>query len=410
MARPGSGVLLTVEAPESTMSAFLTVLAIIFSVPYLVWRLARTERHVPLFVVQILTGVLLGPALAGRLLPEAYATLFTGPVMQSLTGISTWAVAVFVWLAGVELDVRQAWANRRECLVTAGLALAFPLVLGAFVAMLLALDSRWMGAKASELQFVAGVGMACAVTALPVLILLLEKLEIFRTRLGQRLLAYASLDDIAIWVVLALILMDLERIGLQCAFLAGFAASSVGYRWLMRRLGPSDRWFVAVIWLVAAACAAEGFGLHFMIGAFLAGAVTNAEWFDERRTTELRYGVLLLLMPVYFLVTGLRTEWGVDSATVLVAAGALLAAAVGGKLLGVWLAGRILRWARGEALVIGWMLQTKGLIMIVFASVLLDKGVISQETFTALLMMGLVSTILTVPIVKPRLAGYPTWR
>ena len=410
MARPGSGVLLTVEAPESTMSAFLTVLAIIFSVPYLVWRLARTERHVPLFVVQILTGVLLGPALAGRLLPEAYATLFTGPVMQSLTGISTWAVAVFVWLAGVELDVRQAWANRRECLVTAGLALAFPLVLGAFVAMLLALDSRWMGAKASELQFVAGVGMACAVTALPVLILLLEKLEIFRTRLGQRLLAYASLDDIAIWVVLALILMDLERIGLQCAFLAGFAASSVGYRWLMRRLGPSDRWFVAVIWLVAAACAAEGFGLHFMIGAFLAGAVTNAEWFDERRTTELRYGVLLLLMPVYFLVTGLRTEWGVDSATVLVAAGSLLAAAVGGKLLGVWLAGRILRWARGEALVIGWMLQTKGLIMIVFASVLLDKGVISQETFTALLMMGLVSTILTVPMVKPRLVGYPTWR
>jgi Kef-type K+ transport system membrane component KefB len=177
----------------------------------------------------------------------------------------------------------------------------------------------------------------------------------------------------------------------------------------MRRLGPSDRWLVAVIWLVAAACAAEGFGLHFMIGAFLAGAVTNAEWFDERRTTELRYGVLLLLMPVYFLVTGLRTEWGVDSATVLVAAGALLAAAVGGKLLGVWLAGRILRWARDEALVIGWMLQTKGLIMIVFASVLLDKGVISQETFTALLMMGLVSTILTVPIVKPRLAGYPTW-
>jgi Kef-type K+ transport system membrane component KefB len=83
---------------------------------------------------------------------------------------------------------------------------------------------------------------------------------------------------------------------------------------------------------------------------------------------------------------------------------------VGGKLLGVWLAGRILRWARDEALVIGWMLQTKGLIMIVFASVLLDKGVISQETFTALLMMGLVSTILTVPIVKPRLAGYPTWR
>jgi Kef-type K+ transport system membrane component KefB len=397
------------EASESTMSAFLAVLAIILGVPYLVWRLARTEHYVPLFVVQILAGILLGPALAGRMLPEAYASLFTGPVIQSLSGISAWAVAVFVWLAGVELDVRQAWADRRECLVTAGLALAIPLVLGALVAALLAMDARWMGAKASGLQFVAGVGMACAVTALPVLILLLEKLGIFRTRLGQRLLGYASLDDVAIWVVLALILMDYERIGLQCVFVAGFAVSSVAYRRLMARLGPADRWFVGVIWLVVAACAAEGFGLHFMIGAFLAGVVTDAGWFDERRTTELRYGVLLLLMPVYFLITGLRTEWGVDSATVLIASGVLLAAAVAGKLLGVWLAGRILRWARGEAVVIGWMLQTKGLIMIVFASVLLDKGIISQETFTALLMMGLVSTILTVPVVKPRLAGHPTW-
>jgi Kef-type K+ transport system membrane component KefB len=140
-----------------------------------------------------------------------------------------------------------------------------------------------------------------------------------------------------------------------------------------------------------------------MIGAFLAGAVTDATWLDQRRTSEMRYGVLLLLMPVYFLVTGLRTDWGIDGAAVFLAAGALLTASVLGKLLGVWIAARILRWPRGEASLIGWILQTKGLIMIVFTGVLLDKRIISQESFTALLMMGLVSTILTVPIAAPRL-------
>jgi len=233
--------------------------------------------------------------------------------------------------------------------------------------------------------------------------MLLEKLSILRAPIGQRLLRFASLDDIAIWVVLALILVDLERIGLQCAFLAAFNTFGFGFRKLMPRLNAADRWYVSVIWLVLSACAAEWFGLHFMIGAFLAGAVTDSKWLDENRTNELRYGVLLLLMPVYFLVTGLRTDWGIDSATVFLVAGALLAAAVLGKLLGVWLAGCILKWPAGDASLIGWILQTKGLIMIVFTSVLLDKRIISQETFTALLMMALVSTILTVPMATPKL-------
>ncbi len=384
-------------------SALLLVMLVIFTVPYLVWRLARTDYFAPLVIVQIVVGILLGPAVVGSLVPEWYGSLFTSPVLQSLSGVAWWAVAVFVWLAGIELDVRQAWAQRRECLVTAGLALAVPLLLGMFVAWVLAADDRWIGPAASGWQFVTGVGMACAVTALPVLILMLEKLSIFRAPLGQRLMRYASLDDVAIWVVLALILMDVQRIGLQCLFVAAFGLGSLAFRRLMPRLGAVDRWHVAIVWLLLCACAAEWLGLHFMIGAFLAGAVTDAEWFDERRTTEMRHSVLLLLMPVYFLVTGLRTDWGIDSATVFLVAAALLAVAVLGKLLGVWLAGRILKWPVGDASLIGWILQTKGLILIVFASVLLDEQIVSRETFTALLLMGLVSTILTIPMAAPKI-------
>jgi len=400
---------MSIDISLSTADAFLLVMWVIFTVPYLAWRLLRTDYFAPLVVVQIVIGILLGPAIAGRLFPGLHDAIFTGPVLQFLGGIAAWGVAVFVWCAGIELDVRQAWANRRECVITAGFALAVPLLFGMVVTGVLASGTRWIGPEASGWQFVTGVGMACAVSALPVLIMLLEKLSILRAPIGQRLLRYASLDDIVIWIVLALILMDVHRIGLQVAFVAAFGICSLGYRRLMPRLDAADRWYVGVIWMLLSAFAAEWFGLHFMIGAFLAGAVTDAEWFEERRRTEIRFGVLLLLMPVYFLVTGLRTDWGVDSAAVMLVAAALLAVAVLGKLLGVWIAGRILRWPAGDASLVGWMLQTKGLIMIVFTSVLLDKRLISQETFTALLMMAVVSTILTVPMASRKLKGIPKW-
>jgi Kef-type K+ transport system membrane component KefB len=106
---------------------------------------------------------------------------------------------------------------------------------------------------------------------------------------------------------------------------------------------------------------------------------------------------------VFFLSTGLRTNWEVGGTTVFVAAGILLFASVSGKLAGVHLAGKILKWEKGEASIIGWLLQTKALIMIIFANVLLDKQIITSETFTALLIMAVLSTMLTVPVVAPKL-------
>jgi Kef-type K+ transport system membrane component KefB len=113
--------------------------------------------------------------------------------------------------------------------------------------------------------------------------------------------------------------------------------------------------------------------------------------------------VLLLLMPVFFLSTGLRTNWEMGGFAVIATAGLLLFASVGGKLLGVRLAGRVLGWTALDAKIIGWLLQTKALIEIIFASVLLDRQVISSATFTALLLMAVMSTMLTIPRVTPLL-------
>jgi Kef-type K+ transport system membrane component KefB len=382
---------------------FLVAILIIFSAPYLVWRLLRTDYYAPLVVVQIIGGVLLGPGVLGKAFPHYYAFVFTKETIGALNGVAWWAVMMFVWVAGLELDLRQAWRRRVETGITAGFALFTPLLLGAGAAAVLLQFGGWRGPHGAVWQVVLGVGMACAVTALPILVLLMEKLEVLRTPLGQRILRYASLDDVAIWGVLALILLDWSRVGRQGGFLVGFALASLAVRWLMRRIPERDRWYVGLIWLAASGFAADWSGLHFMVGAFLSGAVLDADWFDQKQLDAFRNNILLAVMPVFFLSTGLRTNWSVGGVAVFAAAALLLAASVAGKLIGVQIAGRILKWGKGEAAIIGWLLQTKALIMIIFVTILLDKGIISSEAFTALLLMAVGSTMLSIPMVKPRL-------
>jgi len=387
----------------NTTEVFLIAMLIIFTVPYLIWRLARTDYFAPLVVVQIVTGILLGPGVLGAAFPDYYKFVFNPPVIAALNGIAWWAVMVFVWIAGIELDLGQAWKHRRESGITAGLALGVPLAFGSIAAMGMLTVDGWVGAKAMTWQFVVGIGMSCAVTALPILILLMEKIEILRQPIGQRILRYASVDDIAIWGVLALILMDWTRVGRQAAFLAAFAIVGFLFRQLMVRIPERDRWYAGLIWLAGCGFGADWSGLHYMVGAFLAGAIMDSHWFDQKQMDWLRHNVLLVVMPVFFLSTGLRTNWNVGGAAVFIAAAAMLVASVSGKLVGTHLAGRILKWQPGEGALIGWLLQTKALIMIIFANVLLDKQIITNETFTALLLMAVASTMLTVPVVSPML-------
>eukprot|EP01032_Pedospumella_encystans_P021893 gene21893-24826_t len=393
----------------NTTEVFLLAMLLIFTVPYLVWRLGRTDYVAPLVIVQIIGGVLLGPGVLGAAFPEYHQFVFTPAVMQSLNGVAWWAVMLFVMIAGIELDLKKVWqyrresaaAYRRESAAAAGFALGVPLLFGCAAALLLLAYPGWIGPKGKNWQFLLGIGSAVT--------------------------AHANLDDVAIWGVLAIILLDWERVGRQAGFLLAFGAltvlfrrlmvrlaegdrqpdqrhiPAVALRRLMVRLAEGDRWYVSLIWLAACGFGADWAGLHYMVGAFLAGVVMDAHWFEQRRMDLLFKHVLLVMMPVFFLSTGLRTQWDIGSYPVFFAAGLMLLASVGGKLLGARLAGRMLGWKRGEASIIGWLLQTKGLIEIIFANILLDKQIISSETFTALLLMACASTMLTVPVVHPRL-------
>ena len=137
---------MTPAAPAmGTTEIFLIALTIIVSVPYLAWRLLRTDYWAPLVVVQIIGGILLGPGVLGAAFPEYYAFVFNPQVIGSLNGIAWWAVMMFVFVAGLELDITDAWANRRETTITAAGALLTPLVTGAIAAAFLLRGPGWIG-------------------------------------------------------------------------------------------------------------------------------------------------------------------------------------------------------------------------------------------------------------------------
>jgi Kef-type K+ transport system membrane component KefB len=390
---------MTSSIPAGEM--FTLALVVIFAVPYLVWRVGRTDHWAPLVVVQIVCGIILGPGVLGSFSPLLYSSIFSPEVITALDGIARWAVMLFVFTAGLELDFQATWRAKNETALTALCALTVPLIFGAAAAtglLLLTDPALWLGANGNSWQFTLAVGMACAVSALPILMLLMEKLEILRTDFGQRILRYASLDDLMIWMVLAAILLDWDTLARQAAFLSGFALVAWGINRLMPLLPTRDRWPVALVWLAACAFSADWAGLHSMVGAFLAGAVLDARWLKPAMIDDFRKFLLLALMPVFFLSTGLKTSWEVGGGVAFLAAGLLLFASISGKLAGLAIAGKILGWRREESWIIGWLLQTKALIMIIFMNILLDKDVISPSTFTVLILVAVVSTMLTFPV------------
>lgn len=386
---------------RNSTEVFLASMALIFSLPYLVWRFFKTDNYAPLAVIQIVSGILLGPALFGKAFPEFYNAVFTSENIAVLSGLAWWGVMLFVWTAGIELDLQSAIKKKKDTGITALFALGTPLIFGSALAFILSNYTGWVGESAQRWQFVAGIGMATAVTALPILVLLMEKLGISKKELGKRTLRYASLDDILIWAVLAIIIMDWERVGRQIAFIPVFAAFSYFLNKVMPKIIDfRDRWAISMFWVIAAGFAADWAGLHYMVGAFLAGAVMKSEWFNSKELETFKKNVLLVLMPVFFLITGLKTNWAVSGIVVLLVAGLLFFTEFGAKVLGVSIAGKILNWDKKEALIVGVLLQTKALIEIIFCTILLDKGIITSQMFTALLIMAVFSTISTMPITR----------
>lgn len=394
------------------MSAKACLLAVSLAVvilPWLVWRLGPVRRVAPLAVVQILAGVALGPSGFGQIAPGLHAALFSPPVLAALEGISSLGVLLYVFVTGLHLDLASLRRDARRLGAVALGSVSAPLLLGlgAGAWMLRAVPAA-VGPSGGPVGFVAAVAICTAVTALPVLAAVLGELGLIGTRLGQTAIALAALNDAALWVMLAALLAVAGEHGGAGGLLAlgaaalWFALLPLAVRPVLSRFAGAGEQAVLAAGVGVALLSAgvsEFLGTGYLLGAFAAGAVVPRAW---RATLLGRLELLTatVLLPFFFTATGLRALIEPDSARFWGLLAVVVAATVAGKLLGTAPPARRLGFSWAESLMLGAMMQTKGLMEVVVLGVLRDAGLIGGQVFSALVAMAVVCTVLTAPVVR----------
>jgi len=404
----------TIFTIDAKVVLFLQVLLVV-GLPMVFWGPLRLGRLVPLPIIQILAGIALGPSIFGAIAPNLYDFFFRKEVLSGVDTLANIALVLFVFLAGCELDrtVLKRAAGAVLKIGTTGVVLPWVAGAGAAAAMIVIYPSgKFMGAAASAPLFSIAFGLCMAVTALPVLVVILRELGFNQKPIGTIALAIGAVDDALLWSSLAVILpfatgSDNPLMTFSVAVAGGVLTAVVLARVIAPALqimidrGTPERILIscAILALFLAAALNEATQLHAAIGAFLAGLLLPDKlrhMCEDRLDTP----VTLLLLPFLFLATGLKTTFSVGDATVWVIAAVALFVCVGGKFIGVTLPAHASGHTLPFSLTLGALMQCKGLMEIVIVTVLYQKGVFSRETFSALVLVALVSTAMTVPLAR----------
>lgn len=382
---------------------------------FLVRRLGQ-----PRVIGEMVAGIALGPSVFGVFAPGAMARLFPADAMAPLAAVSQLGIVLFMFVVGLRLDAGLIRRKAGAAVFISQASIAVPFGLG--IALAPWLHPRLAGAGVPLLPFALFLGAAMSVTAFPVLARILEERGLVGTRLGSLAIACAAADDVAAWCLLAAVVAAVRSgHGLEPFLVtAGGAAAyaillvTLGRRLLARwteRRGDreisADLVGASVVFALLSALATEFLGVHALFGSFLAGAcMPRAHGVAAGIAGRLEALVATVLLPVFFAFTGLRT------AMPLIAEGpggwmlgAILIAAVAGKLGGSASAARIsgLEWR--EAIGLGLLMNTRGLMELVILNVGLEIGVISPALFAMMVVMALITTIMAVPLLSALLGS-----
>ena len=376
----------------------------------------------PAVIGEIAAGVLLGPSLVGQLWPAASAFLFPASSLDVLRLLSQLGVILFMFTVGLDVDVAHLRQRAPTAIAVSHFSIVVPFLLG--VGAALALFPHYAPAGVPFHAFALFMGIALSITAFPVLARVIEERGLTRTPLGTTALACAAVDDVTAWVLLAMVvtLVTAGGVGGTLAVmmfaLAFFMAAMV---WAVRpRLervfertpGPLTRGRTALVLVVllTSALLTEVIGIHALFGAFVAGAIMPPSP-ELRRQLRERFESLssAFLLPIFFAYTGLRTEIGLlnDATSWAVCVGIILTA-IAGKLVGSMLAARWSGSTWHDAFVLGALMNTRGLMELVALNVGYDLGILSPQMFTMLVVMALVTTAMTGPLID--LASSPDAR
>ncbi|MDO9016009.1 MAG: cation:proton antiporter [Deltaproteobacteria bacterium] len=380
--------------------------------------LAFAALHQPRVVGEMAAGILLGPVLLGRVAPGLSAQLLPAAVRPSLALVAQVSVLVYMFLVGVDFDAAHLRARTRASVVISNASIALPFALGFVLALLV---RTTMGATASPpWVFALFMGVAMSVTAFPVLARVVEECRLNGTALGTLAMTCAAIGDATAWCLLAAVVStarpDAQGIAAVLARLALYLVVAIaGMRPLARALAAAwerpHRASVLALpatlaMLAASAWATDAVGIHPIFGAFAAGLVVPA---DSRLARDLPGGMhaaVVLLMPAFFALAGLRMRADALGGGAL---GALLpvviAVATVGKVGGSAAAARLTGLGWRDALALGALMNTRGLMELVVLQVGLDLGILPVGLYSVMVLMALATTLMTTPVVQWLLRG-----
>lgn len=395
-------------------------LAAVIGLGFLLGRVFRVLGQPPV-IGEILAGILLGPSLLGVISPEAMHLLIPSPssdphgqVPAALKAVSQLGVILYMFLVGLELNAGRLATQAHTTVAVSHASIVIPFVFGAMLALTLYPIYSHEGVPFTS--FAMFLGVAMAITAFPVLARILTDRGLEKTDLGSVALGCAAADDVTAWCLLALVVGVAQAEGHRAMQVIGGSIAFIALMFLVVRplLQPLTRkWdqasgnlpplavsgtFLAVL---LASISTEVIGIHAVFGAFLLGTVIPHDSKIAREfTAKLKDPVTVLLLPGFFAYTGMRTQFSlVTSWEDWMWCGVIILVATAGKFGGTLLASRLngLSWRDSAAL--GTLMNTRGLMELIVLNIGLDLGIISPTIFAMMVVMALVTTVATAPIV-----------
>jgi Kef-type K+ transport system membrane component KefB len=396
---------------------FLQMMVVLMTARVMAGVLRRLGQ--PGVVGEMIAGILLGPSLLGRISPAAMNALFPAEALGPLYALSQVGLVLFMFLVGLEVRPSAAGGSAKFVVITSQASIAAPFLCGGILAW--RLYPRLAG-SASQLSFVLFLGAAMGITAFPVLARILADRKMMHTRVGTFAISCAALDDVTAWCLLAVITV-IERpeashtpLGLRFATLGLYVLAMLFLvrpwlrRWIPANAPPSLGGFgAAMIFLLASVCVTEALAVHALFGAFLAGIVMpKGGKLEAEIHARLESVTLVLLLPLFFAYTGLRTSVALlNSPGAWLLCGLILVVAVSSKLLVSAVCVRASGMPWRESLAVGVLVNTRGLVELVILNVGLDLHIISPALFSMMVIMALATTLMTGPLIDRILGPSP---
>ncbi|MFZ0518961.1 MAG: cation:proton antiporter [Acidobacteriaceae bacterium] len=365
---------------------------------------------------EIIGGILIGPSVFGRFTPHWSAILFPPSSFNAFDILSTVGLILFLFLIGMELDYGQLYKQRATAVMASGMSIVFPFAMGALLAH--SLRIRFAPHGIGSIPFVLFLGISMSITAFPVLARIIEERRMQGTALGTTAIMCAAVDDVVAWTLLAIALALIGHDGGSASLSLRMVALAVYLflmivvvrplaAWLVKRMRtttdlPLEMLGVVVALTLCSAAATEAIGVHPLFGAFMAGVCfPRVERWQTAMRARLDMLVSVLLLPLFFALTGMRTRLDLlNGGRIWFWAGIVLVAAVFGKMGGAALAARWNGQTWKDAVALGALLNTRGLVELIVLNIAYNVGAFTPTLFTMLVVMALVTTILTTPILN----------